>query len=60
MDSKRLKQIVNQLKRSLEKFEFDTRLKNSKDETQTRDFLIHPFFEDILGYNKMTDFLMKF
>ena len=47
MDSKRLKQIVNQLKRSLDKFEFDTRLKNSKDETQTRDFLIHPFFEDI-------------
>ena len=56
MDSKRLKQIVNQLKRSLEKFGFDKRFTNSNDETQTRDFLIHPFFEEIMGYNKMTDF----
>lgn len=56
MDSKRLRQIVNQLKRSLEKFDFQEFLKYSRDETQTRDYLIHPFFEQILGYNKMTDF----
>lgn len=56
MDSKRLKQIVNQLKRSLDKFDFQQALTYSQDETQTRDYLIHPFFENILGYNKMTDF----
>jgi len=55
MDSKRLKQIVNQLRRSLENWDIEKAIKHSEDETQTRDNLINPFFE-ILNYNKMDDY----
>jgi len=49
MDSKRLKQIVNQLRKSLENWDISKAIINSQDETGTRDFLINPFF-DILNY----------
>lgn len=55
MDSKRLKQIVNQLKKSLNNWDLEKAIKHSSDETQTRDNLINPFFE-ILNYNKMDDY----
>lgn len=55
MDSKRLKQIINQLKKSLENWDIEKAIKHSNDETQTRDNLIHPFFE-MLNYNKMDDY----
>ncbi|MDG2194362.1 MAG: type I restriction enzyme HsdR N-terminal domain-containing protein [Polaribacter sp.] len=55
MESKRRKQIVNQLKKALENWDVEKAIKHSKDETQTRDYLINPFFE-ILNYNKMDDY----
>lgn len=55
MDSKRLKQIINQLKKSLENWDIEKAIKHSNDETQTRDNLIHPFLE-MLNYNKMDDY----
>lgn len=59
MDSKRLKQLTKQLTKSLESWDFDKAISFSNDETQTRDFLIEPFFE-LLGYNKMDDYLHEF
>lgn len=55
MDSKKLKQITNQLKKSIENWDFNKAMLLSKDETQTRDNLIHPFF-NILNYSKMDDY----
>ena len=52
MEGKRLKQIVKQLKVALEKWDYNTAIKKSFDEAQTRDFLIHDFFEKILNYSK--------
>lgn len=59
MNSKRLKQIRNQLSKSFQSWDFDKGIKFSSDETQTRDFLIEPFFE-ILGYNKIDDYLHEY
>lgn len=56
MDSKRVKQIVNQIRKSLDNWDYQKAIDNSHDETQTRNFLIHPFFENILQYNAMDDF----
>lgn len=55
MDNKKLKQITNQIKKSLENWDIDKAIKFSKDETQTRDNLIHPFF-NLLNYNKLDDY----
>lgn len=55
MDSKKLKQITNQLKKSFDNWDFSKAITLSKDETQTRDNLIHPFF-NILNYSKMDDY----
>lgn len=55
MDSKKLKQITNQLKKSFDNWDFAKAINLSKDETQTRDNLIHPFF-NILNYSKMDDY----
>ena len=55
MDSKRLKQSVNQLRNSFDNWDIDKAITHSKNETQTRDYLIDPFFE-ILNYNKMDDY----
>jgi hypothetical protein len=56
MEGKRLKQVVNQLRKSLDNWDYSDAIKNSLDEAQTRDFLIHHFFENILIYNKMKDY----
>jgi hypothetical protein len=55
MDSKKLKQITNQLKKSFDNWDFNLAISSSKDETQTRDNLIHPFF-NILNYEKLKDY----
>ena len=59
MDNKRLKQITNQISKSFDNWDINKAIKFSTDETQTRDFLIEPFFE-ILNYNKMDDYLHEF
>lgn len=59
MDSKKLKQITKQLSKSFANWDFEKAISFSNDETQTRDFLIEPFFE-ILKYNKMDDYLHEF
>ena len=55
MDSKKLRQIVNQIRKSFDNWDIQKAIKHSQDETQTRDNLIHPFFE-LLNYNKMDDY----
>lgn len=55
MDSKKLKQLTNQLKKSIENWDFNLAINLSKDETQTRDNLIHPFL-NILNYKKLEDY----
>jgi hypothetical protein len=59
MDNKRLKQITNQISKSLKNWDFQKAITFSTDETQTRDFLIEPFF-DLLEYNKMDDYLHEY
>jgi hypothetical protein len=59
MDSKKLKQIVNQIKKSLDNWDISKAITHSNDETTTRDFLINPFFE-ILNYRKMDDYTHEF
>jgi hypothetical protein len=55
MDSKKLKQITNQLKKSFDNWDFNLAINSSKDEYQTRDNLIHPFL-NILNYAKLIDY----
>jgi hypothetical protein len=59
MDSKKLKQITNQLKKSFDNWDFNKAINYSKDETQTRDNLIHPFF-NILNYSKIDDYTHEY
>lgn len=59
MDNKRRKQISNQIGKLLKNWDFDKALKYSTDETNTRNFLIEPFFE-ILSYSKMDDYLHEY
>ena len=59
MDNKRRRQIANQLSKALKNWNFHKAIEFSNDETQTRDFLIEPFFE-LLGYNKMDDYLHEY
>ncbi|MDA9885663.1 type I restriction enzyme HsdR N-terminal domain-containing protein [bacterium] len=59
MDNKRLKQISNQLSKELQNWDFEKAIKYSTDETNTRNFLIEPFFE-ILNYSKMDDYLHEY
>ena len=56
MEGKRLNQIVEQLRTALEKWDYNTAIKKSLDEAQTRDLLIQHLFENILNYSKMTDY----
>jgi hypothetical protein len=55
MDSKKLKQITNQLKKSFDNWDFNLAINSSKDEYQTRDNLIHPFL-NTLNYVKLIDY----
>jgi len=45
------RQIASLLERSFEKWDFKKGIKFSNNESETRDYLIEPFFEQ-LGYNK--------
>lgn len=59
MDNKKLKQITNQLKKSFDNWDFNKAIYHSNDETQTRDNLIHPFF-NILNYSKLDDYTHEY
>jgi len=59
MDNKKLKQITNQLKKSFENWDFKKAIIHSNDETQTRDNLIHPFF-NLLNYSKLDDYTHEY
>lgn len=59
MESKKLKQVVNQLKKQLNLFEAEKFITYSNDEAQTRDNLIHPFL-NILNYEKIQDYTHEF
>lgn len=59
MDNKKLKQITNQLKKSFDNWDYNKAINHSKDETQTRDNLIHPFF-NILNYSKLDDYTHEY
>ena len=54
------KDIANRLSKKLNEWNLDETLSYCKEETSTRDFLINRFFEEILGYDKMYDFLPEY
>ena len=54
-----LKQIASNLEKSFSKWEFNKAIRLSENESQTRDYLIEPFF-NILGYNKMEHYSHEF
>lgn len=59
MDSKKLKQITNNLKKQLDNWDFQKAINASKDETQTRDNLIHHLL-GILNYQKIDHYTHEF
>lgn len=59
MDKNQLRQISNKLKKSFENWDFQKAIRFSDGETQTRDFLIEPFFK-ILEYSEMDDYIHEF
>jgi hypothetical protein len=59
MDSKKLRQITQNLKKQLESWDFKKAIEASKDETQTRDNLIHDLL-GILNYRKIDHYTHEF
>ena len=59
MDSKKERQLVRVLKEKFQNFDSKKALKYSTDETNTRNFLIEPFFE-ILNYSEIDDYLHEY
>lgn len=59
IDSKRLKQVTNSLKKSMDNLNVHKAINACKDETQTRDYLIHPFL-DMLNYKKIDHYTHEF
>lgn len=56
-----LKQIKQKIKKELANWDFEKAIEFSgRNESQTRDFLIEPFFNKILGYNPMDDYLHEY
>ena len=53
------RQIASLLERSFAKWDFQKGIKFSNNESETRDYLIEPFFEQ-LGYNKMEHYSHEF
>ena len=51
MDKSTRTQIFRKIEKSLKEWDIERAIKSSKNETQTRDYLIECFF-DILGYDK--------
>ena len=54
-----IKQIGNLLDKSFSKWDYNKAIKLSENESQTRDYLIEPFF-NLLGYNKMEHYSHEF
>ena len=54
-----LKQIGHLLDKSFSKWDYVKAIKLSENESQTRDYLIEPFF-NLLGYNKMEHYSHEF
>lgn len=59
IDSKRLRQITNNLKKSMDNLNVQKAIQACKDETQTRDYLIHPFLE-MLNYKRIDHYTHEF
>lgn len=56
-----LKQISQKIKKELSNWDFDKAIDFSgRNESQTRDFLVEPFFNRVLGYSPMDDYLHEF
>ena len=51
MEKSKITQILRKIEKSLKEWDIKKAIENSKNETQTRDYLIECFF-DILGYDK--------
>ena len=55
------KQVTQKIKKDLSNWDFNKAISYSGgNESQTRDFLIEPFFNKILGYNPMDDYLHEY
>lgn len=54
-----IKQIGSLLERTFDKWDYQKAIKFSRNESETRDYLIEPFFET-LGYNKMEHYSHEF
>ncbi|MDB4228816.1 type I restriction enzyme HsdR N-terminal domain-containing protein [Flavobacteriaceae bacterium] len=52
-------QLIKSLNQSLSKWDLKKAIKHSTDETNTRDFLIHPFLE-LLNYKRIDDFTHEY
>ena len=59
MDKSKLKQIVNKILKSLNKWDYNRAIRKSNNEAETRDYLIEPFL-NILEYDKMDDYAHEF
>jgi len=55
MDNQKVRQLVKDLNKKLDNWEWEKALNNSQNETTTRDFLIHPFL-DLLNYDRIDDY----
>lgn len=55
MNSQNTRQLVKDLSKKLEAWNWQKAIDNSQNETTTRDFLIHPFL-DLLNYDRMDDY----
>ena len=55
------KQVLQKIKKDLLNWDFNKAISFSgRNEAQTRSFLIEPFFNKILGYNPMDDYLQEY
>lgn len=55
MDSQKIRQLVKDLSKKLDNWDWKKAVENSQNETTTRDFLIHPFL-DLLNYDRIDDY----
>ena len=54
-----LKQVARKLENTFEKWDFKKAIEHSNNETNTRDYLIEPFF-DALGYSAIDDYVHEY
>ena len=55
MENQKVRQLVKDLNKKLDNWEWEKALNSSQNETTTRDFLIHPFL-DLLNYDRIDDY----